>query len=164
MIDQRSLAQIKARLAALLTFLEVEDLSKFSSLNFIADFSTMISCQFQHFSIIIEPSPEENQLKTANPLLQLTCLDPSLVLRPFLEKFSSVIFASSILPAASSLPRILKVTPATTFSPDAKVARPTILPVLVTKGVDQIAITNKFSERDNQGHIRNFGTLMLELA
>lgn len=36
--------------------------------------------------------------------------------------------------------------------------------MIVSKGVDQISLSNKFEERDNQGNIRNYGNLLIELS
>jgi hypothetical protein len=42
--------------------------------------------------------------------------------------------------------------------------RNSISPLIISKGIDQIAITNKFSEIENQGNVRNLGNLVVELS
>ena len=34
----------------------------------------------------------------------------------------------------------------------------------MTKGVDQISISSKFASKDNQGNVRNYGNLIVELS
>ena len=36
--------------------------------------------------------------------------------------------------------------------------------MIVTKGIDQMPISSKFEERENQGNIRNYGSLIVELS
>ena len=47
---------------------------------------------------------------------------------------------------------------------EVKLPRNVIAPIVVTKGVDQISMSSKFSKRDNQGNIRNYGNLIVELS
>ena len=42
--------------------------------------------------------------------------------------------------------------------------RPCILPMIVTRGNDQIAITSKFELREDQSVIRNYGILLIEMC
>ena len=42
--------------------------------------------------------------------------------------------------------------------------RNAVQPLIVTKGVDQLQISSKFDERENQGNIRNYGNLLIELS
>ena len=58
-IDQRTLKHSRDRLTSLLNTLEVDKLDEFSSLNVIADFSTLIATYYEGFSLILEPHPEE---------------------------------------------------------------------------------------------------------
>ena len=41
-------------------------------------------------------------------------------------------------------------------------ARPCILPMIVGKGNDQVALTSKFEAREDTAVIRNYGNLLLE--
>ena len=87
-IDQRPMKACKERLASLLNTLEIENIVEYSSLNLIADFSTLIATYYNGFSMIIEPFPEEN-IHTPDPLLQLYCLDASIATKPIFEKFKN---------------------------------------------------------------------------
>lgn len=42
--------------------------------------------------------------------------------------------------------------------------RNAVQPLIVTKGVDQLQISSKFDERENQGNIRNYGNLLVDLS
>ena len=61
---------------------------------------------------------------------------------------------------------MLKFKPIVTkaFDIEMPANRNPISPIIVTKGVDQIAMSSKFEERENQGNIRNYGNLIIELS
>lgn len=54
--------------------------------------------------------------------------------------------------------------PVTDCSKQFRFVRKLIYPMIVSKGVDQISLSNKFVDRDNQGNIRNYGNLLIELS
>lgn len=43
-------------------------------------------------------------------------------------------------------------------------ARPCLLPMIVSKGNDQVAISSKFETREDTAVIRNYGQLLVEVA
>lgn len=43
-------------------------------------------------------------------------------------------------------------------------ARPCICPMIVSKGNDQVAVTSKFEAREDLAVIRNYGTLIVDMA
>ena len=47
---------------------------------------------------------------------------------------------------------------------DIQLPRNAINPIIVTKGVDQLTMSSKFEERENQGTIKNYGNLLVELT
>ena len=62
------------RLTSLLNTLEVDKINDYQSLNIIADFATLIATQFEGFSMILEPYPEDLEkigrlAQKKNPLL-----------------------------------------------------------------------------------------------
>jgi len=139
----------------------------------IADFITLISTYHEGFTIIAEPSPEENRGTTgrsgsSGPLLQLLCLDSKLAMQSIFSNSHKVIFTSGTLSPLSTFSKLLLPPDlqeeALTAAIDIKLPRNIISPVIVTKGVDQLSMSSKFSERDNQGNIRNYGNLIVELS
>ena len=85
-IDQRPLKHARDRLTSLLNTLEIERIDEYTSLNVIADFSTLIATYFEGFSLILEPYPEEYSrvigYSGIDPLLQFYCLDASIAMKP----------------------------------------------------------------------------------
>lgn len=157
----------------MLNTLEIERLDEFSSLNVIADFSTLIATYFEGFSLILEPFPEEQSrvlagsLKTrSDPLLQFYCLDASIATKPIFEKYRNVVLTSGTISPIDVYPKILNFKPIVTkaFDIEMPAQRNPISPIIVTKGVDQIQMSSKFEERENQGNIRNYGNLIIELS
>jgi DNA excision repair protein ERCC-2 len=139
----------------------------------IADFITLISTYHEGFAIIAEPSPEENRGaasrgSSSGPLLQLLCLDSKLAMQSIFANSHKVIFTSGTLSPLSSYSKLLLSDnlqeAALMTAIDVKLPRNIISPVVVTKGVDQLSMSSKFSERDNQGNIRNYGNLIVELS
>jgi DNA excision repair protein ERCC-2 len=61
-------------------------------------------------------------------------------------------------------PKILSFTPAIMETFTMTLTRPCILPMIVTRGNDQIAITSKFELREDQSVIRNYGILLIEMC
>ena len=145
----------------------------FYSLVAITDFITLISTYHEGFTIIAEPSPEENRgttgrIGSTGPLLQLLCLDSKLAMQSIFSNSQKVIFTSGTLSPLSTFSKLL-LPPAlqedaVATAIDVKLPHNIISPVIVTKGVDQLSMSSKFSERDNQGNIRNYGNLIVELS
>lgn len=61
-------------------------------------------------------------------------------------------------------PKILDFDPVVMASLSMTLARQCILPMIVSKGNDQVEITSRFESRDDPSVIRNYGSLILELA
>ena len=167
-IDQRPLKHARDRLTSLLNTLEIERVDEYTSLNVIADFSTLIATYYDGFSLILEPHPEENRgvagLGYTDPLLQFYCLDASIATKPIFEKFKNVILTSGTISPIEIYPKILNFTPKVMRAFDIQLPRNAISPMIVTKGNDQITMSSKFEERENQGNIRNYGNLIVELS
>lgn len=61
-------------------------------------------------------------------------------------------------------PKILDFDPVVMSSFTMTLARPCLLPMIITKGNDQVAISSKFESRDDTAVIRNYGQLLVETA
>jgi Rad3-related DNA helicase len=78
----------------------------------VADFVTLVATYTDGFAVIMEPHgsivPGLHQ-----PVLQLSCLDASLAIKPVFERFKSVIITSGTLSPLDLYPRLLNFTPGT---------------------------------------------------
>lgn len=114
------------------------------------------------------------------PLLQLCCLDASLAIKPVFKRFQSVIITSGLtnslphsLTTSASLgtlspielyPKLLNFHPVVRASLPMSTFRPCLLPLVVTRGSDQIPLSTKFDQRKDVSILRNYGSLLLEVA
>ena len=94
------------------------------------------------FTIIIEPSDEKvaGTVNIVNPILNLSCLDASIAMRPVFERFQSVVITSGTLSPLDMYPKMLDFHPVIMSSFTMTLARQCILPMIVAKGNDQVGI------------------------
>ncbi|OWZ12394.1 TFIIH basal transcription factor complex helicase subunit [Phytophthora megakarya] len=150
------------RLNSLLRTLEVTNLEEYNSLTDVADFATLVATYAEGFMLIIEPFDSASGVH--DPVLQLSCLDASLAIRPVFERFSSVIITSGTLSPIDLYPRLLNFNPVIRESLPMSVYRSSICPLVITRGSDQMPVSTKFDLRDDLSVVRNYGTLLLEMA
>ncbi|KAE9418951.1 hypothetical protein Angca_008137, partial [Angiostrongylus cantonensis] len=162
-IDRKPLRFCAERLDNLTRTLELADASDFRCLTQIAILATLVSTYSKGFSVIIEPS-EANQPAQ----MTLSCMDASIAIRPVIERFQTisfnVIITSGTLSPLEMYPKILDFDPAIMASLTMTLARPCLSPLVVAKGNDQVAMTSRFEERNDVAVIRNYGSLVLEMA
>jgi len=159
-IDRKPLRFCAERLASLMRSLEVSHLGDFSPLTVVAHFATLVSTYTKGFTLIIEPT----DAAVTEPVLHFRCLDASLSIRPVFERFQSVVITSGTLSPLDMYPRILDFHPVIMSSFTMTLARQCILPMVVARGNDQVALTSKFEARDDTAVIRNYGALLSEAA
>ncbi|CAH8843382.1 unnamed protein product [Trichobilharzia szidati] len=162
-IDRRPLQYCSERLRSLLHTLELADYANFSSLTLLCNFATLVSTYTRGFCIIIEPFDERTPT-IINPVLYFHCLDASLPVRPVMSRFTSVIITSGTLSPLEMYPRILDFHPVNTVSFTMTLARNCVLPMIVSKGNDQVPMTTKFESREDMAVVRNYGQLLAQLA
>ncbi|KAE9086673.1 General transcription and DNA repair factor IIH helicase subunit [Phytophthora fragariae] len=150
------------RLNSLLRTLEVTNLEEYNALTDVADFATLVATYAEGFMLIIEPFDSASGVH--DPVLQLSCLDASLAIRPVFERFSSVIITSGTLSPIDLYPRLLNFNPVIRESLPMSVYRASICPLVITRGSDQMQVSTKFDLRDDLSVVRNYGTLLLEMA
>lgn len=150
------------RLNSLLRTLEVTNLEEFNALTAVADFATLVATYADGFMLIIEPFDGTSGVH--DPVLQLACLDASLAIRPVFERFASVIITSGTLSPIDLYPRLLNFQPVVRESLPMSVYRSCICPLVITRGSDQMPVSTKFDLRDDMSVVRNYGTLLLEMA
>ncbi len=175
-IDRKPLRMCSERLGSLIQTLELTNLDELSSLQKIADFATLVSTYLNGFTVLFEPfdeivlldsSQDDKQSSssiTPNPVLHLCCLDATIAMRPVFERFDSVVITSGTLSPMEMYPRLLDFSPVISCSLSMSLARPSVAPLVVTRGADQVAISSRFQVRSDPAVVRNYGSLLIELA
>ncbi|VDO21825.1 unnamed protein product [Schistosoma margrebowiei] len=162
-VDRKPLQFCAERLRSLLHTLELADYANFSSLTLLCNFATLVSTYTRGFCLIIEPFDERTPT-IINPVLYFHCMDASLPIRPIMSRFTSVIITSGTLSPLEMYPRILDFHPVNTVSFTMTLARNCVLPMIVSKGNDQVPMTTKFESRQDVAVIRNYGHLLAQLS
>lgn len=162
-IKQKPLQFCAERLRSLLNTLELPDITDYASLTLVANFATLVSTYSKGFSLIIEPY--DSQTPTIpNPVLHFVCLDASVAIKPVFERFQSVVITSGTLSPIDMYPKLLDFTPCLMQSFTMTLARPCVLPIICSKGNDQVEISSRFETRDDMAVIRNYGNLLVEMS
>jgi DNA excision repair protein ERCC-2 len=162
-ITRKPLQFCASRLQSLLRTLEITDLTEYGGLTVITSFATLVSTYTEGFTIIIEPFDDKTPT-VSNPILHFCCLDSSLAMRPIFRRFQSVVITSGTLSPLDMYPKILDFDPVVMASFTMTLTRPCLLPMIVTRGNDQVAISSRFESRDDTAVTRNYGQLLVETA
>ena len=91
-------------------------------------------------------------------------MDASIAIRPVFQRFQSVIITSGTLSPVSIYPQILGFEPSVMVSLPMTLARISLLPIIVSRGNDQLTMSSRFESRDDEGVIRNYGNLLVEMS
>ncbi|KAJ7889901.1 hypothetical protein B0H14DRAFT_3105442 [Mycena olivaceomarginata] len=137
-IERRPLRFCAERLQSLIRTLELNRLDEYSALQKVASFATLVSMYEKGFLLILEPFETDNA-SVPNPIFHFTCLDPSLAIQPVFERFSRVTYPMTL-------------------------ARNAFLPLVITRGSDQVAISSRFEVRNDPAVVRNFGSILVEYS
>ncbi|CCH61477.1 hypothetical protein TBLA_0E04230 [Henningerozyma blattae CBS 6284] len=162
-IDRKPLRFCSERLSLLVRTLEVTEIEDFNALKDIATFATLISTYEEGFLLIIEPYEIENAA-VPNPIMRFTCLDASIAIKPVFERFSSVIITSGTISPLDMYPRMLNFTTTLQKSYSMTLTKKSFLPMIITKGSDQVAISSRFEIRSDPSIVRNYGSMLVEFA
>ncbi|KAL4603010.1 hypothetical protein ACB092_10G094700 [Castanea dentata] len=162
-IDQKTLKFCYDRLHSLMLTLEITDTDEFLHIQTICDFATLVGTYTRGFSIIIEPF-DERMPHIPDPVLQLSCHDASLAIKPVFDRFQSVVITSGTLSPIDLYPRLLNFHPVVSRSFTMSLTRDCICPMVLTRGSDQLPVSTKFDMRSDLGVVRNYGRLLLEMA
>ncbi|KAF3436310.1 hypothetical protein FNV43_RR23402 [Rhamnella rubrinervis] len=162
-IDQKTLKFCYDRLHSLMMTLEITDTDEFLHIQTICDFATLVGTYARGFSIIIEPF-DERMPHIPDPVLQLSCHDASLAIKPVFERFQSVVITSGTLSPIDLYPRLLNFNPVVSRSFTMSLTRDCICPMVLTRGSDQLPVSTKFDMRSDLGVVRNYGRLLLEMV
>ncbi|KAJ3218139.1 hypothetical protein HDU67_006543 [Dinochytrium kinnereticum] len=151
------------RLSSLIRTLEVADLSDLGSLSKVAAFATLVSTYQKGFMLILEPFENDHDT-IPNPVLHLTCMDATIAMKPVFERFSSVIITSGTLSPMELYPTLLGFKPVVVASYQMTLTRTCFLPLTITRGSDQVAVSSKFEVRNDVAVVRNYGNILIEFA
>ncbi|AQK42106.1 DNA repair helicase UVH6 [Zea mays] len=162
-IDQKMLRFCYDRLHSLMMTLEITDTDEFMHIQTICDFATLIGTYTRGFSIIIEPY-DDRMPDIRDPVIQLSCHDASLAIRPVFDRFETVVITSGTLSPIDLYPRLLNFNPVISRSFTMSLTRDCICPMVLTRGSDQLPVSTKFDMRSDPGVVRNYGRLLLEMA
>jgi len=117
----------------------------------------------QGFILILEPF--ENDADTIpNPVLHFSCLDATLAMKPLFEKFGSVVITSGTLSPMELYPTLLGFRPLVMESYQMTLTRTCFLPLVVSRGSDQVAVSSKFEVRNDIAVVRNYGNILIEFS
>lgn len=173
-IDRKPLRFCAERLSSLIRTLELSDLTDYSALQKVASFATLVSTYqkgdsfirqnlFEGFILILEPF--ENDADTIpNPVLHFSCLDATLAMKPLFEKFGSVVITSGTLSPMELYPTLLGFRPLVMETYQMTLTRTCFLPLVISRGSDQVAISSKFQVRNDLAVVRNYGNILIEYA
>ncbi|KAI8340451.1 hypothetical protein BC941DRAFT_220448 [Chlamydoabsidia padenii] len=162
-IDRKPLRFCAERLTSLVRTLELTDLEHYSSLQRIAAFATLVATYDKGFLLILEPF-ESDMATIPNPVLHFTCLDAAIAIRPVFERFSTVVITSGTLSPLDMYPKMLDFQAVVQESYAMTLTRNCFLPMVITRGSDQVAVSSKFEVRNDPAVVRNFGQIMVEFA
>lgn len=129
----------------------------------MATFATLAATYDKGFILILEPY-ESDTATVPNPVLHFTCLDAAIAIKPVFERFSSVIITSGTISPLEMYPKMLGFTTVVQESYSMTLARRSFLPMIVTRGSDQSAISSGFKIRNEPGVVRNYGQLLTSFS
>ncbi|KAJ2783976.1 TFIIH/NER complex ATP-dependent 5'-3' DNA helicase subunit [Coemansia javaensis] len=162
-IERKPLRFCAERLASLVRTLEITDLEEYGALAKVAAFATLCATYDTGFMVLFEPY-ESDQSKVPNPVMHLACLDAAIAIKPVFKRFHTVIITSGTLSPMDMYPRMLEFVPAVQESFTMTLARKCFVPLVVTRGGDQVAISSRFEVRNDPAVVRNYGHLLVETA
>ncbi|TDL27469.1 DNA repair helicase [Rickenella mellea] len=162
-IERRPLRFCAERLQSLVRTLELTNLDEYSSLQKVANFATLVATYEKGFLLILEPFETDNAT-VPNPIFHFTCLDPSLAIKPVFERFSSVVITSGTISPLDMYPKMLRFDPVVQETYPMTLTRNAFLPLVITRGSDQVAVSSRFEVRNDPAVVRNFGSILIEYS
>lgn len=162
-IERKPLRFCAERLTSLVRTLELTNLEDYQSLQEVATFATLVATYEKGFQLILEPF-ESDTAEIPNPVMHFACLDAAIAIKPVLERFSSVIITSGTISPLDMYPKMLGFSTVIQESYTMTLGRQSFLPMIVTRGGDQAAISTSFQVRNEPSVVRNYGSLLTEFA
>jgi DNA excision repair protein ERCC-2 len=162
-IERKPLKFCAERLTSLIRTLELTNIEEVQSLQEVASFATLVATYEKGFLLILEPF-ESEAATVPNPVFHFTCLDASIAIKPVFERFSSVVITSGTLSPLDMYPKMLAFNTVVQESYSMTLARNCFLPMVITRGGDQVAISSKFEVRNDPSVVRNYGNILIEFS
>ncbi|KAF7950415.1 hypothetical protein EAE96_007701 [Botrytis aclada] len=162
-IEKKPLRFCAERLTSLVRTLELTNIEDYQPLQEVATFATLVATYEKGFLLILEPY-ESDTAEVPNPVLHFTCLDAAIAIKPVFERFSSVIITSGTISPLEMYPKMLNFECVVQESYPMTLARRSFLPMIVTRGSDQVAISSGFQVRNEPAVVRNYGNLLTEMS
>ncbi|TVY19934.1 General transcription and DNA repair factor IIH helicase subunit XPD [Lachnellula arida] len=162
-IEKKPLRFCAERLTSLVRTLELTNIEDYQPLQEVATFATLVATYEKGFLLILEPY-ESDTAEVPNPVLHFTCLDAAIAIKPVFDRFSSVIITSGTISPLEMYPKMLGFTTVVQESYSMTLARRSFLPMIVTRGSDQVAISSGFQVRNEPSVVRNYGNLLTEFS
>ncbi|KAH9005150.1 DNA repair helicase [Lactarius hatsudake] len=157
------------RLQSLVRTLELNRLDEYSSLHKVANFATLVSTYEKGFLLILEPFETDNAT-VPNPIFHFVYVSMSIAwtppspIKPVFERFSSVVITSGTISPLDMYPKMLQFTPVVQETYAMTLTRNAFLPLVITRGSDQVAISSRFEVRNDPAVVRNFGSILVEYS
>ncbi|EMR11069.1 DNA repair helicase rad15 [Pneumocystis murina B123] len=162
-IERKPLRFCTERLNSLIRTLELPNIEDYQYLQEIANFATLVSTYEKGFILILEPY-ETDTAAVPNPVFHFACLDASIAIKPVFNKFKTVIITSGTISPLDMYPKILQFNAVIQESYSISLARNSFLPMIVTRGSNQVAISSKFEVRNDPSIICNYGDILIEFS
>lgn len=162
-IERKPLRFCAERLTSLVRTLELANIEDYHPLQEVATFATLVATYESGFLLILEPF-ESDTATVPNPILHFTCLDAAIAIKPVFERFSSVVITSGTISPLEMYPKMLQFDTVVQESYSMTLARRSFLPMIVTRGSDQVAISSRFEIRNDPSVVRNYGNLLIEFS
>ncbi|TVY27524.1 General transcription and DNA repair factor IIH helicase subunit [Lachnellula hyalina] len=162
-IEKKPLRFCAERLTSLVRTLELTNIEDYQPLQEVATFATLVATYEKGFLLILEPY-ESDTAEVPNPVLHFTCLDAAIAIKPVFDRFSSVIITSGTISPLEMYPKMLGFETVVQESYSMTLARRSFLPMIVTRGSDQVAISSGFQVRNEPSVVRNYGNLLTEFS
>jgi DNA excision repair protein ERCC-2 len=162
-IEPKPLRFSSERLTSLVRTLELTSIEDYQPLQSVAQFATLLATYTTGFLLILEPY-ESATATVPNPVLHFVCLDAAIAIKPVFDRFSSVIITSGTISPLEMYPKMLGFNAVVQESYSMTLARRSFLPMIVTRGSDQVAISSGFQIRNEPSVVRNYGALLTEFS
>src|SRR5579871_1581162 len=162
-IERKPLRFCAERLTSLVRTLELTNIEDYQPLQEVATFATLVAAYETGFELILDPY-ESDTAEVPNPILHFTCLDAAIAIKPVFDRFSSVIITSGTISPLDMYPKMLQFDTVVQQSYTMSLARQCFLPLIVTRGSDQVAISSKFEVRNDPSVVRNYGQILIEFS
>ncbi|KAF8421473.1 hypothetical protein EV426DRAFT_609352 [Tirmania nivea] len=162
-IERKPLRFCAERLTSLVRTLELTNVEDYLPLQDVATFATLVATYEKGFLLILEPF-ESDTATVPNPILHFTCLDASIAIKPVFDRFHSVVITSGTISPLEMYPKMLQFNTVVQESYSMTLARRSFLPLIVTRGSDQVHISSRFEIRNDPSVVRNYGNLLIEFS